>query len=35
MVKCFKCETELKEEMKDKGYDTIYRCPCGAINSVR
>lgn len=32
MIKCFECGTELNEEMKDKNYDTIFRCSCGAMN---
>ena len=35
MTKCFKCSKELTEDMQEEGYETIFRCTCGALNSVR
>jgi len=35
MTKCFNCGEELTEEMQEEGYETIYRCKCGSLNSVR
>ena len=33
-MKCPYCETELTEEMKLEGYDSIYHCTCGQLIST-
>lgn len=35
MTSCFECKKELTEDMRRDGYETIYECTCGALNSVR
>ena len=35
MTNCFSCGKELTDKMKYGGYSSIFKCECGAMNSVK
>lgn len=32
-MKCYNCGAELDTSLLEPGYDSVYRCICGALNS--